>query len=535
MSLASGATFAGYTILRMLGFGAMGEVYLARHPTLTRDDALKVLPAALSSDAEFRERFTRETEAATTLYHPHIVDVHDRGEFDGRLWIAMDYVDGINAAQLIAERYPSGLPAGDVLAIVAAVAGALDYAHRRGLLHRAVKPSNILLTNPQAGEQRILLTDFGITRHPGYPGYAAPEQLLSSEIDGRADQYGLAATAYQLFTGAPPDHQPGAALPRLSYRRPELARLDGVMVTALAKNPGDRFGRCGDFAAALVEQAGGWAGDRSPEAALAVVDYPDDAPPVPAMSAPANRTRPWLLLGSVAAAVVLLLAGLLAGFMIGRKDHASVPQAGPPSAVRAPAAIPTTTAPAGPTPGQLLDGTYQMDINRSQQTFNDTPDPQPPDVTTWWAFRSWCTSAGCVATGTQLDDKDHQTASDPAGSLVLDFRRGAWQSRPETLRFACVGPNGTADEETTTQVLSLQPQNHGPLRGVMTVTVETDECGQRGGQITIPAVAGRVSAVPPAVTVPSPGPATDTPAPPTSSPAAPSTESPASPAPTPGR
>ncbi|GBE66425.1 serine/threonine-protein kinase PknI [Mycobacterium sp. MFM001] len=528
MSLASGTTFAEYTILRMLGFGGMGEVYLAQHPTLTRYDALKVLPAALTADTEFRERFTRETEAVTTLYHPHIVDVHARGEFDGRLWIAMDYVDGINAAQLVAEGHPGGMPAGDVLAIVAAVAAALDYAHRRGLLHRAVKPSNILLTNPQAGEQRILLSDFGITRYPGQPGYAAPEQLLSADIDGRADQYGLAATAYHLFTGAPPDQSP-----RLSARRPELARLDDVLARALAKNPRDRFGRCGDFAAALIERAGGWTGERSPEAALAVVDYPDDAEPV----APTRRPRPWLLPAAAAVAVLLLLTGLLAGFLLGRTNHPTVTQAGPSSTVRAPAALPTTTttAPVMPARDQLLDGTYQVDINRSQQTFNDNPDPQPPDVTTWWAFRSWCTSAGCVAAGTQLDDNDHRTASNPGGTLTLDFRQGAWQSRPETLRFPCIGPKGTADSETTTQVLSLQPQIHGPLRGVMTVTVETDECAQQGGRITIPAVAGRVGAAPPDVTIPGPGAATDTAAPPTTGPAAPSTESPAAPPSTPGR
>lgn len=532
MSLAAGTTFAGYTIVRMLGFGGLGEVYLAQHSTLTRYDVLKVLPAALTADTEFRERFTLETEAATTLYHPHIIDVHARGEFDGRLWIAMDYVDGINAAQLVAERYPAGMPAGDALAIVAAVASALDYAHRRGLLHRAVKPSNILLTNPLAGEQRIVLTDFGITRYPGQPGYSAPEQLMSADIDGRADQYGLAATAYHLFTGAPPDQS--SVSPRLSARRPELARLDDVLARALAKNPRDRFGRCGDFAAALIEGAGGWTGERSPEAALAVVDYPDDAEPE-TDGAPTKPRRPWLLLGAAAVAALLLLTGVLAGFLIGRKNHPTVTQAGPSSTVRAPVAVPTTTtAPAMPAPDQMLDGTYQVDINRSQQTFNDNPDPQPPDVTTWWAFRSWCTAAGCLATGLQLDDNDHRTANNPGGTLMLDFRQGAWQSRPETLRFPCIGPKGAADNETTTQVLSLQPQIHGPFRGVMTVTVETNECGQQGGRITIPAVAGRVGAVPPEVTIPGPGPATDTAAPPTTSPTAPSAESPAAPS-TPGR
>jgi serine/threonine protein kinase, bacterial len=140
MPLAEGETFAGYTILRLLGAGGMGEVYLAQHPRLPRHDALKVLPASVSSDTEYRARFEREADIAATLWHPHIVGVHDRGEFDGQLWIAMDYVDGTDAAE------------------------ALDYAHQRHLLHRDVKPANILVSKQESSEERILLADFGIAR-----------------------------------------------------------------------------------------------------------------------------------------------------------------------------------------------------------------------------------------------------------------------------------------------------------------------------------------------------------------------------------
>ncbi|MGO9253113.1 MAG: protein kinase domain-containing protein, partial [Mycobacterium sp.] len=125
MPLASGATFAGYTILRLLGTGGMGEVYLAQHPRLPRRDALKILPQTTTGDSGFRERFHREAELAATLWHPNIVQVHDRGEFDGQLWIAMDYVEGADAAQLMKDRYPAGMPVRDVCAIVSAVAGAL--------------------------------------------------------------------------------------------------------------------------------------------------------------------------------------------------------------------------------------------------------------------------------------------------------------------------------------------------------------------------------------------------------------------------
>src|SRR5271166_3598828 len=165
MPLAGGTKFAGYTILRLLGYGGMGEVYLAQHPRLPRREALKVLPTEVSADPEYRERFVREADLAATLWHPNIVGVHDRGEVEGQLWISMDYVAGTNAADLLTDRYPAGMPPGEVVDIISAVAGALDYAHKRGLLHRDVKPANIMLTQPDDdGEQRILLTDFGIAR-----------------------------------------------------------------------------------------------------------------------------------------------------------------------------------------------------------------------------------------------------------------------------------------------------------------------------------------------------------------------------------
>ena len=255
-----GAPFAGYTILRPLGAGGMAEVYLALHPRLPRRDVIKVLAEAITADPEFRERFNREADLAATLWHPHIVGVHDRGEFNGQLWISMDYVEGTDAARLVKERYQDGMPIDEVCAILQAVAGALDYAHHRGLLHRDVKPANILLTHPENDERRILLADFGVARHladisgitetnvaVGTVAYAAPEQLTGSNIDGRADQYALAGTAFHLLTGAPPfQHSNPIAVisqhlhedpPRLSDYRPELAHLDDVFCKALAKDP----------------------------------------------------------------------------------------------------------------------------------------------------------------------------------------------------------------------------------------------------------------------------------------------------------
>src|SRR3984957_18998070 len=161
--LADGQVFAGYTIVRRLGAGGMGHVYLAQHPRLPRRDALKILPGNLTVDLEFRQRFNREADLAASLYNEHIVGIHDRGEYQGQLWISMDYVEGTDAAKLLRSQYPSGMPKAAVAEIISAVADALDYAHSRGLLHRDVKPSNILLTDARP-RRRILLADFGIAR-----------------------------------------------------------------------------------------------------------------------------------------------------------------------------------------------------------------------------------------------------------------------------------------------------------------------------------------------------------------------------------
>lgn len=248
MPLANGDVFAGFQILRSLGVGGMGEVYLVAHPRLPRQEALKILPPQMSADPEFRARFNREAELVAGLYNPHIVGIHDRGDYNGQLWISMDYIDGPDAGRLLREHYPHGMPPWEVADIVSDVADALDYAHARGLLHRDVKPPNILLTNPERGRRRIVLADFGIARDVGQThgltatnvtvgtvNYASPEQLTGTRLDGRADQYSLAATAYHLLSGAPMFGSSNAAVvigqhlnappPRLGDFRPALARL----------------------------------------------------------------------------------------------------------------------------------------------------------------------------------------------------------------------------------------------------------------------------------------------------------------------
>src|SRR6185437_5725643 len=211
MPLDEGSVFAGFTVVRMLGSGVMGdmgEVYLVEHPERPGSETLRILPAELSADPQFRERFNRGADTAASLSHPHIVGVRDHGECDGRLWISTDYVEGTDCAQLLSQQ-PAGLPRDQVIEIIDAVASALDYAHDRGLPHRDVKPANILLGGD---DRRVMLADLGIAR---------PDQLDDSDIDGRAGQYALAATAYQLFCG----ERPFDSTASLGATRPELADL----------------------------------------------------------------------------------------------------------------------------------------------------------------------------------------------------------------------------------------------------------------------------------------------------------------------
>ncbi|MFJ4652273.1 protein kinase [Nocardia sp. NPDC088792] len=271
----SGDVFAGYVIERELGRGGMGSVYLAKHPRLPRLTALKLLNQEMFSDDEIRARFIREADLVAQLDHPNIVTVYDRGTEDEQLWISMQYIDGVNASAVPA----TALPPQRAAQIIGETAKALDYAHGRNVLHRDVKPANILLArSSKTGGERVYLTDFGIARlrddtgHLTQTGtvtatlaYASPEQLTGATLDGRSDQYSLACTLFQLLTGTVPFEgtSPAAVIrghlqqppPPVSPLRQGLPRaLDGVLARALAKRPADRYRSCVEFAAA-VERA----------------------------------------------------------------------------------------------------------------------------------------------------------------------------------------------------------------------------------------------------------------------------------------
>lgn len=346
----------------------MGEVYLVGHPRLPRREALKVLSADFTTNEEFRQRFLREAELAAALWHPNLVTIHDRGEAEGRLWISMDYVDGADAANLVRGRYPSGIPVDQVIAIVTAVASALDSIHTAGMLHRDVKPANILCAEQGMGARRIALADFGIARQIndssgitatnttiGTVSYAAPEQLMGKRSDGRADQYALAATAFHLLTGEAPfaDSNPAVVIgqhlsappPRLAGIRPELSQLDTAFARALAKDPAQRFASCSDFAEALagavdmaVVQGGNTMATPGSAAAL---QAPQTEPKAAPASPPKRALSPPALVLTVLG-LGLIAAVVFVGWQLANRQERSA------STPAAPLSVTTTAAPISP-------------------------------------------------------------------------------------------------------------------------------------------------------------------------------------------
>ncbi|MBL1073370.1 serine/threonine protein kinase [Nocardia sp. 2] len=268
--LRPGEVIAGYVIARRIGAGGSGVVYAARHPRLPRLTAFKVLKRdEYTVDDDAWRRFEREAEIAAHFDHPNIVQIYDRGLGDDRLWISMQYIEGTDASAL------QGISPQRALRIITEIGAALDYAHGKGVLHRDVKPSNILLAAPDNGRpERALLTDFGIARlHDETTAltrtgnisatfaFASPEQVSDQPVGAQSDQYSLACTLFVLLT----DQRPFAATSplgwvhahtmkpplRVTEVRPDLpSALDAVLQRALSKEPHDRFPTCMEFAEA---------------------------------------------------------------------------------------------------------------------------------------------------------------------------------------------------------------------------------------------------------------------------------------------
>jgi tRNA A-37 threonylcarbamoyl transferase component Bud32 len=314
--LAPGAMLAGYRIEEEIGRGGMAVVYGAYDDHLDRRVALKVLAPDLARDEEFRARFIQESRIAAATEHPNIIPVFSAGEADGVLYIAMRYIPDGDVRSLIDRVGP--LPPARACALVAQAASALDAAHARGLVHRDVKPTNMLLEiSPRTSRpDHLYLSDFGLAKPSAASGltatgqffgtvdYVAPEQIQGEPLDGRTDQYALACTAFEMLSGFPPfQRENGMAVisaqlseppPSLSARMPGLpAAVDQVIAKALAKSPADRYERCLDFAEAL--QAACLPRVTGAEAGVAGVPYtPTRAagPVTPATIADAGRPGP---------------------------------------------------------------------------------------------------------------------------------------------------------------------------------------------------------------------------------------------------
>jgi serine/threonine-protein kinase len=349
-----GETVGGYLLKRQLGAGGMGAVYLARHRSLPRDVALKVLHPAFATIPEFRGRFEREADLLCALEHSNVVDVLDKGQDGDLLWIAMQFVDGPDLHTALRERGP--FPPERALEIVAAIGSALDHAHGRGLLHRDVKPANILLKPGADGAEQAMLTDFGIAKNvasvtpltrdgqvPATVAYAAPEQVAGEPMDGRADVYSLGVVLFELLTGRrafpQDDLSPLVAsvlagpVPDVRAVRPDLpAALAAVMTRALQKDPEARFATCAELVdaarTALPPRVPAPVTTISPGRHTGPPPPPSPLPPstepatrsqtVPAESAPGRRR--WPVLAGIVLALVVATAVVIGVILAGGGD-----------------------------------------------------------------------------------------------------------------------------------------------------------------------------------------------------------------------
>ena len=315
--LAAGSRVAGYLLEKLVGVGGMAAVYRARDERLGRAVALKLL----AGDEVVRKRFVREARAVAAVDHPHIIPVYEAGEAEGVLFIAMRFVAGDDLRVVVGRE--GALRPRRAAAFISPVASALDAAHAAGLVHRDVKPANMLVDVGPGRPEHVYLSDFGVARGMlssgltgagqflGTPDYAAPEQISGRDVDGRADQYALACVAYTLLSGSVPFRRevPMAVLyahlsvppPRLTAVGPELpGAVNQVLARALSKEPENRYDSCGDFADALREALGlepydpsRPAGAGAPaaqtasrSAATAPLTVPPDSPPTKLLPGP---------------------------------------------------------------------------------------------------------------------------------------------------------------------------------------------------------------------------------------------------------
>jgi beta-glucosidase-like glycosyl hydrolase len=362
MPLARGDVYAGFTIVHLIGTGPIGSVYLATSPETGSWVALKIVQSDVSSDADFRQRLHRTIDVVAGLADTDhaVARVVDSGESEDQLWIATEYVDGLDTARLLRQRFASGMPHRSVCLIAYRVAGALDAAHLSGFTHGDVKPTNVLVGNPFSDNYRVLLTDFGHGRVTDGPEdfqlYPAPELLTGAPICDRSDQFALAATAFHLLTGTPAftnstriptaDGHVQFNTQAVSGRTIGVDGLDRVFARAFALDPAHRFDSCREFVKELSTPT---SDDAHPVAVVRPAAVPSPQPPGPPAGPPpaappgqgggqpdeagaSNGKRRSVLLPTVAA--LLIAAALTAAGLVFSKPR---PQPSPPAASTAPA------------------------------------------------------------------------------------------------------------------------------------------------------------------------------------------------------
>jgi serine/threonine-protein kinase len=388
----------------------MGQVFLVQHPRLPRQDALKLLDAGVSRNDDFKVRFQREADLLAQLSHPNIVTLHDRGEFEDRLWITMEYVDGTDAAELLKAGGP--VDTGLALSLVAAAGSALDYAWRKQrITHRDVKPANILAGIEEIDGvsqiESVKLADFGIAKAAGESTsltstgmtigtmqYISPEAIEGEVVDNRSDIYSLGCTAFHLLTGQPPftgatiastmsAHltKPVPSISTVNQQLPE--KTDAIFERVLAKNPDDRYQSCAEFVTALQEAVGGGevrypasaptlAAATSPKRGAVDPGAPTQLRKGEATTPPAQRkSRAGPILAS--AVGVLAAAAAVLGVYATRGGSGDTPTTDTPttSAAVSTPTLPTTTSSLPPAPPTLPTTTSSL-----------PPAPPPPVMTT---------------------------------------------------------------------------------------------------------------------------------------------------------
>jgi len=360
--LEPGSEFAGYRIEGLLDRGGMGVVYRAADLELDRIVALKIIAPEHTKNPDAVQRFKSEARLAASLEHPNIVPIHRGGEYHGVLYLAMRFVPGTNLRHLV-DRGPLAIP--QIQRVITSVAGALDAAHDRGLVHRDVKPANILISG-EGEHEHVYLTDFGLTKRlgtaesltrtgawVGTPDYVAPEQIQAGPVDGRADVYSLGCVLYEMLTGsvAFPKENDMAKLwahvtdppPAPSLTRPDARAFDAVVAKATAKNPDERYSRASELAAAVDAAVGQPSGVSLAPAGLQVTR----AAAAPAVAAAPESVHEVFITEPTSEAAASAAPPASAG-----PPAAAPPGAGPPPSAAPPGGTaPPPPAAAAPPPG----------------------------------------------------------------------------------------------------------------------------------------------------------------------------------------